>query len=706
MRADEPLAQRAAPALEWLAGEERRQAEQSKRKRAIAAIENALEEVAPKEELERLYQAVLVFDEPIPPALKHRVEQRLAGQALATQRRHRIILAGVVSAVVFVGALIAYVIVEQGRRTTVAGVADSLQGMIDQGQLDEAQAFYEQVTTATPSIAARPEVQSEKSRLTDALGAQTNRRQAFARSLAQAQAAPPTNPDQMALSEARRLAELPEEKQGVAEVESQIAAATRKTQQEHDTSISERLADIRERLKAIEAVGRKGQQEDGDKLPTLLGDIESARKQFAKANPAVLAQLNPLAARIKAIQKANEQENQRSRALAAVTAAIGNQAAFQSALSEYAKQFPDTEIAANIALLNQDSKNSAGFVAWCSFVSDLFRNLDSVSPTKARELIVTGDQLVKNYPSSHLADAFRTRRAQLESISNREPVDGRPIVEELHKLLRDPLVGKLWMVERNDGLRFYCLKEPPPVENGSVRFDFLAGFDLAEKPQSIRKSDVSYLGRAPQSTIAARAMELLGAVPSRDWEKNFTSVLNTITNDQRLDSVLKLTLLQRVLKIAATGSAAINDGFADFRRELESANVDTSVTWMDPRDSTAQGERKRADVFLQGLPAITKATLATAENVRRFRAPVDFDYRCIGWLNHDANGSWIIVAKDQTKEDGDLIVVSKTMNNTTVAPIVIGRIEQGAVRLDGGSSSGLLVGRPVFLRAKLIRSNQ
>ena len=134
---DEPLYEQAAPALDWLADQDRLQIERTKRQRAISAIEEALEDSTPNDELHRLYEAALIFDEPIPDALKHRLEQRLLAHALASQRRHRIILASIVFSVVLAGGLIAYQIIEHSRRATIAAVVDTLGSMIDQGRLDE-----------------------------------------------------------------------------------------------------------------------------------------------------------------------------------------------------------------------------------------------------------------------------------------------------------------------------------------------------------------------------------------------------------------------------------------------------------------------------------------------------------------------------------------------------------------------------------------
>ena len=210
-------------------------------------------------------------------------------------------------------------------------------------------------------------------------------------------------------------------------------------------------------------------------------------------------------------------------------------------------------------MLNQESQIWDGFLAWQQFASNFLSENEAPSPKKVRELIVEGSQLEKSHSDIQLAEFFKSRKLYLERVASREPEQGPPIIAELQKLFRDPLVGKLWIVEvkRGDGAPYhYYSRREPERKEGKVRVSYLAGFNLEEKNEPIPEADVTYLERAPQSIIAERASDLLNNMSSRDWEKNFTSVLNSVMKEEHLDPILRITLLQRVLKIAATGSSA------------------------------------------------------------------------------------------------------------------------------------------------------
>ena len=484
------------------------------------------------------------------------------------------------------------------------------------------------------------------------------------------------------MSEARRLAQTKEEKQSVADIDAKIMRADRQLQEQQDAAISKNLAVFRQRLKDCESANQENAGKSTSALSKLASDIDSTKNQFTKASPAMLSQLDPLIARIRAIRQSAEKEKQQREAKAKLTSSVGNAAAYDDALEEFAKRFPDSEIAANLAVLKQESQLWQGFAEWNGLMSALRSESEPLTSKRAREFIADGEKLSKKYPSLQLADQFRLRKGYLESIANREPENGPQVIAELQKLFRDPLVGNLWMVEtnNNDLLRFYSRHEPVK-ESGMVRFNYLAGFNLEEKAQSARESDVSYLGRAPQSTLAEHANALLSSMSPRDWEKNFTLILDSILKEERLDPLLKISLLQRVLKTGIAGSSALGDGFADYRRELEGTTVDLSVSWMNPRDSAAKVERNRAEVFIGGLPPISDAIRAAAVNVRHLREPLEFSYHWIGWLSRDANNAWTAVTAEPASETGDLIIVCKSSGDASAAPVVIGELDKGVVHV-------------------------
>jgi hypothetical protein len=101
----DPLAERAAPALEWLAAQDEQQDRAHRFAQAVHELECALDVETPRLELERLYHATQRFDEALLPALLHRVSARFEAFDLRARRRTRLMLAGIVGAVLVVAGL-------------------------------------------------------------------------------------------------------------------------------------------------------------------------------------------------------------------------------------------------------------------------------------------------------------------------------------------------------------------------------------------------------------------------------------------------------------------------------------------------------------------------------------------------------------------------------------------------------------------------
>lgn len=695
LKPDEVLAEKAAPALDWLRDEETRHTEQKKRNMAFRALEEALDASAPAAELSRLYEAALVFDEPLPVALNHRAEQRLAAYALTARRRHRVVLTLIVSLVLAAGGLITYLIVQQAHRARVAGVAAALSSMVDERRLEEAQEYYDKTAELSPVVVSNTDVQAQASRLNEAVKGEQDRRAQFENAITRAAHSPATSPNRAALAEAQQLARTAAEKQRVGEIETNIAIAEGQIQQEHNETISQRLAEFRERLTRIESSPDADGESTLSLLAALSRDINDAPATFPKASSAVVDQLQPLAKRIKAIRQSIESEQKQAIAKDRMTQAVGDSVAYVGSLKAYAAAFPTSSTGLNSDTLSKELPLWEGLSSWDLFLASAFPGSGQLTSQQAREWLAKGEQLETRFGDVPLAEVWRSRKAYLQSVASREPANEAPIIEELRKLLRDPLVGNLWMVQRKDGLRYYARREPVAA-NGSFHFQYLAGFDLTEKATSVPEGDVDYRGRAPQSLLAEKVLVQLGQLPTRGWEASFTKIVQSTLNEDRLEPILKTTLLQRTLKVATEGSSVLRDAFDQYRQDLDAGNVDMSVKWMEPRDPTATRERVRAEVLLTSLPPITNAIRIAATKYREIREPPEHRYCWIGWLGRGANGNWQVVAKEPISGAGKLVIIERAPGGKAVEIKTVGDVEDGAARVNGASPSLLIEGRPVF----------
>ena len=696
LQPSDALAERAAPALQWLAEQERIDQEQRRRQEAIAAVEQAIDADLPGRDLERLWQQCQVFDEPPPDALRHRVEHKLAAYALASKRRHRVILTAVVGGLVLVTGLVTFVIMDQRQRAAIADSENVMKVMVDGGQLDKAHDYFENLQRSSPRIAASTQIQKQRARLDSVRQAEENRRTAFESAITRLEQGSPESPDQAALAKARDLARMSSEKERVSTVEARIAAARRRQQQEQNEAISQRLVVFRDRLTELDASKGDADQDRLSDYARLRKEIEDGKSEFPQASPAVRAQLNPLVMRIDARLKELRSRQNEVEALARITESVGDVPAFSSALQTYADDFPESPISTNLASLQKERGLWEGLIAWSTFLTSSFGDKGNISAARAREMLQRGGELDASYGAVPLADFFRARKTYLRSVADRESDDGTPLAEELRKLFRDPLIGKLWMVESNDGLRYYCMDEPAK-NNGWVRFKYITGFDLAEKPGTVREADVAYAGLAPQSGVAGQALKLIDELPERGWEWTFTHILYATTEKEQIDPILRVVLLQRILGLAGKGSTVLAQAFQPYRNGLDEVNVDPSVCWMDPRDDTAKNERRRVEVLLRGLPSLSDAIRETGRGFQEMQKPPEFEFRWVGWLKRQLDGTWQVRTKEALPS-GKIVVIGESPGQATAQIRVIGEAEKNTFHLDGTSPTSVMEGRPVFIR--------
>jgi len=693
-----PLAQQAVPALEWIAGQDRRDEVQVKRTTAIGALQEALEDEVPIEDLERLYQATLLFDDPIEPQLKSRVDQRLHVLALGAKRKHRILLTAIVSAVLMVGGLVVWVIFLQSHNQTVAQTVDSLQELISQNSYEGAQQFYEEVATSAPKVAGSPKVQEQKAKLDEAIAKEMSRANSFAQNMSRAEQTGPKSPDRIALAEAKKIAVLPDEKARVAEMESEIAAVLHDVQLEQDSLLAGKINSFLERIKGLETQANEGLEVQEAMLIALRRTMESAKKELPVASAAMRAQLEPLLGRIDAIRKIRKARAVITASRDKITAAVGNVASFRSALEEFATAHPESSLARNMPQLRKDSSLWEGVVQWGQLsVPVPAAGASDISAEQATDFLKRGRELQGKFGNIPLDKSFQQLESPMEPIANRVTEDGSTILSGVKELLQDHLIRRLWMLEDNKGLRYYCRKKPESGKN-SVRFKYVAGFDLVEKTGTVRSIDIKYNGLAPQSIASQKCLQWIDQIESKGWERTFTGIVKTIVDQEEIDPILKIVLLKRILEAAASGSYPMEEAFGDYRNRLDAADVDLSVPWMDPRNQSVLAERGRAEFLLGSLPDLKDIILNTASRLKSVRQESVDGIRWIGWLHRHSLGDWQMLGQEEGLTDGDLVVIDMQEGSSGATFHVVGKTKDNKTELSASNPTMLIEGRPVFLR--------
>ena len=695
---NDPLAQRAQPAMKWLQEQDLLEAQETRHQAAIQALESGLEEEVDSHALQNLFETAMAFDQGVPEVLSHRVQQRLSAEELKGKRKHRLVLVAIAGSVLIVGSGLAYWIVQNAHHKAITQSAESMNTVITAGDLQGAQDYYTNLLESSPSYALSPQVQTLKSQLDSLLQAEEQRRSDFEIALQRALQSPRDDPDRGALEKARSLAVESGEKAKLAALDAEISAARQNRQQLHTAMLRDRLSEFRQELDRITGRNDYSDQEKTSELSNLRNQITAAKKEWGRASGTVASQTSPLLARIKALRESAQARIERRTSTQRITDSVGNSAAFFSSLEAHSERFSNSVIADNLDAVSKEKKLCKGLSDWSVFLSGTFGPKKSFTASEASNALKNGTDLLATHPGIPLAQFFKDRQAYLESIAQRVS-EQSSLLNDLEKLFRDPLIANLWMVEDKNGTRYYA-RDQPTVNESTLRFEYLSGFDLSSKLSTVRAEDVLHNGIAPQSLLAKEIRNILQDIPKTSWEPLFCQIVVQLADPKRdLDPILRLILMQKTLDSATQGSTALSAGFRSYRRAMDESNVDLSVAWMSPRDKTAQKERDRAELLLRALPDVKKSIKKTADLYKKLAKSAADTYRWVGWLDQGLDGEWTCHIQKPRKLSGELVVLNPTADFSAAEILTVGRIDNGKIAsLHVTSSVTQVAGRPVFLK--------
>jgi hypothetical protein len=697
LKGDDELAQQAAAALEWLAEEDRRIQATQEAQAAIAALERALDENEPRAELERLFQRIQRADGEIPETLKQQYVERIALLVRAERARIRRRFALITIVVLAVGGLSTWGFTFYSQQRAVNDRAEQFRSLIEAEQLDAAQLFYAELKVAAPDIASHQSLQQLHVTLLKRQAEETDRRDTL-RQLLDAAKANPNQIDRSSLAKARDLAKTEAELTEVESIEALDAAARQASQQQRDDTFVQKVNDLRNRVSALEQDRTLEAAAKTQAIRQL--DLELQQVDSSSVNVDLLPQLEQVRGRLDAVRQTHDNYVRMLNSKQELVTAVGSHTRYVAALRLFAQSFPQTKTAADFQTALQEQDLWKGMDAW-SALAAAWRNIDlgNLNSVAAAAQVQQIKDNLAAYPGLPQAEAFKTRLPYLEAIARRSDAVQGPLTRSLELDFKDPLVVGLWVVEDDAGKQYYIsnsinLGQQTVV---SVNLSYLVAFDQTRKQRSLLKSAIKFHDRAPQSVAAASVLDRLSKMESpRDWERTFYFMLFDITSQQRMDPVLKVTLLQKTIRVACEGSHAMRLGFGKYHDLLQAPDFALNANWMDPDDEDAKRAKTLANLLLQRLPDLLESATRTAEYVQQARAPAGTAYRWFGWLGLDSNGTWHCNHNSGLSASGRLYVV-QGVGEGFISLNLIGSISGGQIQLNPQSSTVLVEGRPVFL---------
>jgi len=698
--AGDPLTEAVQPALDWLTEQDRERRRAAEFARDLAALEAALDEQAPLEDLERLGHAVARYERLLPTVLERRYKSRLAELRDSRRRRSRLLLVSVVGVLALATASGGYAIYRGNRQSTLAAHQQSLQSLLDDDKLDEAGQYLGRLRESAPWTLDESAVQQLAVRHEGAVQAEQVRRTNFARASAAAEQALAANELDAAAAraaEARKLARGPAEKQQAERLTAAVIGQETARQRTVDERCLAEFSPLAAKVKALEAEAKKQAALEAllGKIRQLQADLDATLGSHTQASQVVREQFTPLRLRLGALEKDARQQQAADNALNGLVYAVGNTADYRRALEEFCDRHPDSPQVVSFRRVLEESEHWGKIGEWNALAEDWNAQLGKAWTEGERIAWST-----KAQEWSDRAASFPVAAGLAPRLSGLAPAvasdDGAPPQAKLETLFNHRIFQSLWMVETKDGKRYY-LRDAPRKQDAHWNFKYVLDLELLEEKGAIvAAADVLTQQPAPHCALAQQALNQLAQLGPQRWDETFAQILSETSTAERIDPVLRLIVLKDVLEVARGGSVWLRDATETEARLLEANTVNTSANWIHPLDRDARDARLGAEKLLAQLAELPKHVQQAAARRQEVMERGLPTFTPLGWLRRSRGKPTCVCPAGRDIGAGTLYIVKA--GPTGVSLQEIGTTEAGGKpRLALKADEHLVEGRPVFL---------
>ena len=706
---EDALSEQAAPMLDWIEDEDRKENAEKQYRRAIQELERGLEDNSlDTTELQQLGHAVEKCGRGIVEPLKTRYRNRQIHVALAETRRNRLriggMIAGVLAIVLVIGASVYFSLQAEKSRKILAAV----DGLIDQNQLQEAGAMLEQHAAGAYSDAAM----KVKQKLTAAIQAEDDRRAALAAALSEAGESKDETRVESALKTARELARTSEEKVNVGKLEGEWTerrdsriAADESQFQKHIVAATSQLLEL-DRLLLVPDSDLEIRRRSDDLSKELEG-LHGLELRVAKESK---SQSELLESRFAAFQKAHAERTRKHALLARLSKLVlmpsgpgpddSRVSEYRDAVAEFIKAFPNDVRARGF--LTTGSADVIRAVAARQTITQDWKRFLPVHPAEVEPRIAVCTQYLTDHPTSPDREAIQNYQAFLQTLLWREKGDeesDKSVKSRIRDLFEGKLVKEGYMLQTLAGKCYYLEKEKDFSKDSKINFKFLAGFNgetKSEKDLDVESLKFKKTVAPPQSIIAAHVWDTASEVRLDEWDNYLKELALSLVAAKEIDPFLRYFLLLRTLEYAASGNRFLAVELKSHLQELHDSSMDLSVSWMDPTDSAARSSRQLAIVLLKNMNGLDEAWRRATVAQDKFAAELFSSRSPIGWIERDSENKWKLRTNWSTDKRHSLTCIIQGADEVTRTWQEIGQYQGALANLKIPASATVAEGTVVF----------
>lgn len=697
----DPLAEQVAPIFDWLADEDRKDADASAFNKIVAEIERAVEaESVTAAELRRMKLTADRLERALPSLLESRFRSRLTTVEIVEGRRRRLMIGASVSAVaIVIGAIgfIMYLSLEgEKTRRLVAAVSD----FVDEGKLSDAQKLINEHASASTSEAWL----AAKKKLSDAEQAEKDRILKWNAEINVAENATEMRVVEAAIKQARELSKTAEEKIQVGQLQG-------KWQKRASAELAAREQDFRKKIgsttEALQALDKAiGSEETAEAdLEPLLKRAELQLAELLPLRDGISKELSSqgtlLQSRLDASRKSIADLSRRSSLLAKITdaalvlpeggAGSARVGGFEAALREFAEALPNDPKATTMKTAAENSPLPA--VMGCQ---DMLLRWKRFRPFDKKD-VETRLREMRAYLSEHPQNPDRQQLGEYEtwlaSVLRRFEDDGDPdegVKQRLYALFNSKFIKEGHVVIDNQR-RTYYLTKPQSTPFGDGTFPYVIGFN-GETRRDLRSDQLltPTSGPAPQQEIASKVRSGIREVTLDGWRDYFLELIGTLVKADKVDPVLRYLLVLKTMEYAGQGDSLLERELTSVLEKLNDEELDRSVPWMDPQSESAKRARVRATELLAKMPPLEPLFANASRRQDQFERELLSRRFAVGWLEKTPRGDWVCHTKWSPTGEHELRVVSRPDMNGLRSWVPLGRIQGKTIQVqaDVAQSAG------------------
>ena len=716
------------PAILWLGETQRQNALQLEFHRAVADLQDALDNETALPDLERLYYVLENVASQtgvvIPVDLENLYHTVVSRLHTSSRRRNQRVIVSIIAVCLLAGGLLAFGlhkrdITNQVKETCAALEKFETEMKESKQPVEDLRDMLERHTTSiSPKIINHPKVVGIINRLESLISGFEDRSRSFRQyhDLADSQFNHLLN----RLGEQSDFSELKSIRTLLAQIEKLVRtaeeeAALTDVRQKHSitesglqTIINDRfstqLGVISDEYKDIESTRDLPPPEALACLEKLDGKLNVLLIQSKDVSAEMKEPANRVADSIHRLTVSLDEAIKLERAMQSLFSVVPKWTDYQSALQKLTSDFPSHPIATDAAdVLKELGTVQAAAKAFQDFADSYTGTAGNfkVLQQEAASLKKKYDDVSK-WISGTSNDIFLPDD-MIENLSKMPPYFPGAF-QSVEAFLKDLAQRELYpWIDMRDGAKHWYYLTTKPTKAG--KYKYVTAFRGVEKDFTILSSMFSEanIPVMTQYGFARDAQKRIDAIHDdavAAAEDILRDLLTRKGEEPGIDPILQCIVMTLLIKDMSKMEPFFASNFAEIQRFLQGSGIDQLTRWMDVQQNTAQQRTQAENAISRCSPKIQPAFAKTLHDREEFLMKLKQFQPRIEWVGVliKKDGEWDCVMKTGSlgSGSGNLYIFRQSVTNpTTVEPIIIGQVSSGKFELRGNASS-LIPFAPVF----------